>query len=98
MVGFCLDYRRSLPAVYRRLRRVFLLLLLLRRVLRLPPTATLTPFFDAFKFLLAFELVLTLALTFLETFADNVFVDGTELFCLDDPVPIVSILLIGFIN
>ena len=96
MVGFCLNYLR--------LRRVFLLLLLLRRVftplgvLRLPPTATLTPFFDAFKFLLVFALVLTLALTFLETFADNVFVDGTELFCLDDPVPIVSILLIGFIN
>jgi hypothetical protein len=91
MVGFCLNYLR--------LRRVFLLFLLLRRVfLRLPPTVAFATFFGAFEFLFVFALVLTLALTFLETFADNVFVDGTELFCLDAPSPIVSILHIGFIN
>jgi hypothetical protein len=81
-----------------------LLFLLFLRVLRLPPTVAFATFFGAFEFLfalvlaLALTLALALALTFLETFADNVFVDGTELFCLDAPSPIVSILLIGFIN
>ena len=86
--------------------------LLLRRVLRLPPTAAFTTFFELFEFAFAFAfllalattLALTLALTFLDTFldtfADNVFVDGTDelLFGLDGPSPIVSILRIGFIN
>ena len=84
--------------------------LLLRRVLRLPPTAAFTTFFELFEFAFAFllalatTLALTLALTFLDTFldtfADNVFVDGTDelLFGLDGPSPIVSILRIGFIN
>ena len=53
MVGFCLDYRRSLPVVYRRLLRR------LRRVLRrLPPTfklldsaLTFVLFFGAFTLL-----------------------------------------------
>jgi hypothetical protein len=90
MLGFCLDYRRLL--------RVFLLFLLLRRVLRLPPTVALGPFLLAFALAPAL-LVTALALTFLDTFADIVFVDGVDvLFGLDGPSPIVSILDNDFIN
>ena len=89
MVGFCLNYLR--------LRRVFLLLLLLRRVfLRLPPTLTFELFalFELFE-LFAFEL-------FFATFADaftgafifrafiDPFVDGDAFvgFCVDPEAPI----------
>ena len=97
MLGFCLNYLR--------LRRVFLLFLLFLRVLRLPPTVAASPFFELFEFAFllalapALALAVALALTFLETFADTVFSDDADvLFGLDAPSPIVSILLIGFIN
>ena len=82
---------------------MFLLFLLLRRVLRLPPTVAFATFFELFEFAfllaLAPAFALALALTFLDTFADTVFSDDADvLFGLDGPSPIVSILHIGFIN
>ena len=98
MGTFCLDYRRSLLTVYRRVLRVFFLFLLLRRVfLRLPPTLT----FELFEL---FALGLFFA-TFADAFAIggaftfrafiDPFVDGLDAFagfCVDPEAPIFYII------